>query len=196
MKRLYPRALWNLPRTGKDVYLTFDDGPVEGLTTWVLDELKRYDARATFFCVGENIRRNPQLFSRITSEGHLAANHTMTHRSGLSCTVKDYISEADTCAEIVGNRIFRPPYGRMKRSQYKALIAKGYKVVMWDVVTYDYERIRPEKVAQNAIRFTRPGSIVLFHDNTKAEANLKHALPRFLEHFASLGYSFRVLPSF
>jgi peptidoglycan-N-acetylglucosamine deacetylase len=193
IRRIYPRALWNLPRNEKAIYLTFDDGPIPGLTEWVLDELKKYDASATFFCVGANIRRYPGLFDRMKREGHLPANHTMHHTRGSRSSLYSYIKEVEECRSLVNNNLFRPPYGQLRRAQYIALLKKGYRIVLWDVISYDYEKITPVNCAKNVINKVRPGSIVLFHDNPKAEANLRHSLPLVLEHFSKQGYSFRNL---
>ena len=190
---MYRKAVWNFPRTDRIIYLTFDDGPVPGLTEWVLDELRDKKASATFFCVGENIRRHPDLFERIKSEGHTVGNHTMTHTKGFKSSVPAYLREAEECAELVGNRLFRPPYGQLKRGQYKALIQKGFRIVLWDVISYDYERINEKRCISNVLRHTRNGSIVLFHDNVKAENNLKYTLPLFLSHFSQQGYEFKSL---
>jgi peptidoglycan/xylan/chitin deacetylase (PgdA/CDA1 family) len=175
------------------IYLTFDDGPVPGLTEWVLDELKKFNAKATFFCVGANIQKHPAIFERLKSEGHTPANHTMLHIKGFKSTVKDYMNEVENCRQLVGNNLFRPPYGQLKPSQYKALRAKGFKVVFWDVISYDYEKIKEEQCFSNVMKNTRKGSVVLFHDNVKAEKNLRYTLPLFLKHFANLQFEFKAL---
>lgn len=193
LRRVYPRAVWNMGREEKVIYLTFDDGPVLGLTEWVLDLLKAYQVRATFFCVGANILRNGAVFDRIRQEGHVAANHTMHHIKGFRHNVADYVREAEECRRLVDSPLFRPPYGQLKRSQYKALIERGYKIVMWDVISYDFEKISEQRCLENVLRNTRNGSVVLFHDNVKAERNMRYALPRFLETFLEKGYSFRTL---
>jgi peptidoglycan-N-acetylglucosamine deacetylase len=193
VKQLYRGALWKVKSEGKEIYLTFDDGPVPGLTEWVLDELKRYGAKATFFCVGDNIRKYPDVFRRIIDEGHTAANHTMHHLKGFKSNVRTYLKEADECRELVGNDLFRPPYGQLTRLQYKALKRKGYRVVFWDVISYDYENIHPRQCLNTTLRNTRSGSIVLFHDNVKAEKNLRYTLPLFLKHFANLRFEFKAL---
>lgn len=180
-------------RTEKTIYLTFDDGPIPELTDWVLDQLKQFNVKATFFCVGANILKNPSVFQRIKHEGHGVANHTMTHTKGFKNTVGDYMREVDECKKLVDTKWFRPPYGQLKRSQYKALIEKGYKIALWDVISYDFEKITPEQCANNVLKNTREGSIVLFHDNIKAQNNLKYALPLFLEHFLAKNYTFSVL---
>jgi peptidoglycan-N-acetylglucosamine deacetylase len=194
LRRIYPKALWNMDRREKVIYLTFDDGPIEGLTEWVLGELQRFGAKATFFCVGANVQKHAAVFEKIKVGGHVAANHTMKHLHGLQSTVEGYLDEAEACRGLVNNALFRPPYGRMRRGQYHALLQKGYIIVLWDVISYDYENIEAEDCAGNVIRNAHNGSIVLFHDNLKAERNLKHALPRVLEHFSALGYRFEALP--
>lgn len=193
LKKLYPKAIWQINTTQKIIYLTFDDGPIPELTEWVLDELKKYNAKATFFCVGSNILKHKTIFNRIKNEGHLAANHTMLHSKGFKNTVTDYLAEVNECKQLVGNNLFRPPYGQLKRSQYKSLINNNYKVVFWDVISYDYEKITPQRCLKNVVSNTKNGSIVLFHDNIKAENNLKYVLPLFLKHFANLHFQFKAL---
>ncbi|MGZ4041953.1 MAG: polysaccharide deacetylase family protein [Bacteroidia bacterium] len=190
---LYPKALWKVNTAEKYIYLTFDDGPIPGLTEWVLDELKKYNAKATFFCVGDNISKNPLIFARIKNEGHTVANHTMHHIKGFKNSVEDYLKEVEDCDKLVGNRLFRPPYGQLKRSQYNSLNKLGYKIVLWDVISYDYESISEATCLNNCINNTKPGSIVLFHDNVKASKNLRHTLPLFLKHFANLHFQFKAL---
>ncbi|WP_317899559.1 polysaccharide deacetylase family protein [Aurantibacillus circumpalustris] len=177
----------------KNIYLTFDDGPIQGLTDWVLDELKKYNIKATFFCVGANIIRNPKVFDRVKIEGHRVGNHTMFHTKGFKTTVGDYIREVEECKRLVENNLFRPPYGQLRLGQYKALVERGYDVILWDVISYDFEHISPLKCTENVLKNTRNGSIVLFHDNVKAETNMKYALPIFLENFLQKGYSFKTL---
>ncbi|MDO8999608.1 MAG: polysaccharide deacetylase family protein [Bacteroidota bacterium] len=195
LKIIYPKAVWKINTNKKIIYLTFDDGPIAGLTEWVLDELKKYNAKATFFCVGANIVKNPEVFERIKAEGHVVANHTMTHLKGFKTKNLDYLDEVNNCKKLVKNNLFRPPYGQLKRSQYKALMSNGYKIIFWDVISYDYEKISEKAVVKNVISNTKPGSIVLFHDNYKAEKNLRFSLPLFLKHFAHLQYEFNVIES-
>jgi len=191
LKTLYPSAIWNFSRKEKIIYLTFDDGPIEGLTDWVLDVLKKYNAKATFFCVGANIIKNNQIFNRVKDHGHAVANHTMFHIKGFHSELEPYLKEVEECEKLLNNKLFRPPYGQIKRNQYKALMNIGYRIVFWDVISYDYEKIKEEAVLKNVIKNTKAGSIVLFHDNIKAEKNLKYALPLFLEHFSRLGFEFK-----
>lgn len=193
LKKVYPKAQWHFGREEKNLYLTFDDGPVPGITEWILDELKKYEAKATFFCVGANVLKHESVFARILEEGHSAGNHGMFHSRGFSTGVENYISETEACQKLIGNYLFRPPYGQMKRAQYRNLIKKGYKIVMWDVISYDYEKINPERCLNIVLNNTRNGSIVVFHDNLKAEDNLRYCLPKTLSHFAELGYSFKAI---
>ena len=195
LRKIYPRAQWHLSRRDKTIYLTFDDGPIPELTEWVLDVLKQYNAKSTFFCVGSNILKHPAIFSRILAEGHVAANHTMFHTKGLKVKTSAYMEEVTACAELTQNQLFRPPYGRMRVAQYKALLKKGYKIIMWDVISYDYEKITPQKCLQNVVKHARNGSIVLFHDNLKANDNIRYALPAFLKLYAEKGYQFKAIPS-
>lgn len=193
LKKLYPKAVWNLDRNEKTIYLTFDDGPIPGLTEWVLSQLSIYNAKATFFCVGANILKHNAVFERVKQEGHLIANHTMFHLKGFKNNVPDYMREVEDCEKLTGTKFFRPPYGQLKRSQYKALLEKNYKIIFWDVISYDYENIPQEECLKNVISNTSHGSVVLFHDSLKAEKNMKYALPVFLKHFSELGYAFKTL---
>jgi len=193
LKKIYPKAVWKINTLEKSIYLTFDDGPVPELTYWVLNELNKYNAKATFFCVGANILKNPDIFKRIKTEGHQVANHTMFHCKGFKHSVKDYVNEVNECKQLIKNNLFRPPYGQLKRSQYRALIKNKYKIIFWDVISYDYEKISEEQCAKNVLSNTKNGSIILFHDNVKAEKNLKYTLPLLLKHFANLQYKFKAI---
>lgn len=195
LKKIYPGALWNFNRSEKNIYLTFDDGPVPGLTDWILEVLEKFNAKATFFCVGANVLKHPDLFNKVKEAGHTVANHTMFHTKGLGTSVEQYLRETEECRALVGNNLFRPPYGKIKRSQFRELMARGYRVVLWDVISYDYEKIEPRECAVKVIRNCRPGSIVLFHDNIKAEHNMKYALPLMLKYFSEKGFRFRAIVS-
>jgi peptidoglycan-N-acetylglucosamine deacetylase len=191
LKKIYPKAIWNFNRIDKVIYLTFDDGPIEHLTEWVLDELNKVGAKATFFCVGSNVERNPLIYNRIKDAGHQVANHTYSHVKGFQHTVSNYLLEIAKCDKLVHSKLFRPPYGQLKLSQYKAILKQNYKIILWDVISYDYEKINPELCLKNIIKYSQNGSVVLFHDNIKAEKNLKYALPLFLKHFKELGFVFK-----
>jgi len=181
-----------MPQEGnKVVYLTFDDGPVPGVTTWLLDLLSKYKIKGTFFCVGENIFKYPFIYSRIVQEGHSTGNHTYNHLQGLKSTNNDFFRNIRQADALIGSNLFRPPHGLLKRSQYRYLVKK-YKIVMWDVISCDYNRNIPkEEVLNNVLEFTRPGSIITFHDSYKAEPHLRWVLPRAIEALKSQGYEFR-----
>jgi peptidoglycan-N-acetylglucosamine deacetylase len=193
LKKFYPKAIWNLNREEKTIYLTFDDGPIPELTEWVIEELKKYKAKATFFCVGANILKHYTIFEKVKVDGHTVANHTMFHTKGFQTNVAEYVKEVEDCDKLVQNKLFRPPYGKIKPSQYKALHERGYKVIFWDVISYDYETIHPKECASKVIRHVKNGSIVLFHDNIKAEKNLRYSLPIVLKYFSEKGYRFEAI---
>lgn len=193
LRMLYPKAVWNAKTVVPTLFLTFDDGPIPGLTEWVLDTLKTYNVKGTFFCVGENIAKNKAVFNRIIEEGHSAGNHTYNHIKGFKSNTSAYLENTEKCELITNSKLFRPPYGQMKKSQYKALLERGYKIIMWDVISYDYENISPESCLKNVIKNVKNGSIVLFHDNIKAEEKIKYALPKTIEYFLKLNYKFAAL---
>lgn len=193
VRSMYPKAVWKMETADPTLYLTFDDGPIPGLTEWVLDLLKEQGIKATFFCVGHNIEKHPHIYQRIKDESHSIGNHTFNHLKGFNCKTEDYMKNTQQCEALTGTRLFRPPYGQLKPSQYSALLKEGYKIVMWDVISYDYEKISPEACFENVKSNARAGSIVLFHDNLKAEANLKYALPRTIDHFLKLNHNFAAL---
>ena len=196
LKKLYPSLLWQVPTVEKEIYLTFDDGPIPELTPWVLDTLKSFEVKATFFCVGENLQLHRTIAERIVAEGHCMGNHTHNHLNGWKTPLADYmenVSKADKeLQQLTKTDLFRPPYGRISRNQIKAL---GHKrIIMWDVLSGDYSiKLSPQTVLEKSIEYTSPGSIVLFHDNEKATERLKYALPNYIEHFQEQGYSFKTL---
>ena len=193
LSRLYPNSIWRKERTELKIYLTFDDGPIPDLTPWVLDVLKHYNIKATFFCVGQNISKNPEIFKRVLDEGHQVGNHTYNHIKGWKSSNENYIDNVKKCQELTKTNLFRPPYGRITKKQFK-LLSPDYNVVFWDVLTHDYDnRLTPEKCFKNAVKYTRNGSIIVFHDNIKAEQNLKYALPLYIEYFLKLNYKFATL---
>lgn len=194
LKLLYPKLTWRIPTEENVIYLTFDDGPVAGPTEFVLDTLKSYQAKATFFCIGNNIKKNGPLFQRIKRDGHAVGNHTFNHARGWNTNNEVYINEVNECQELIGtSKLFRPPYGRIKRSQLRQL--SNYDIIMWDVLSYDYAKsVSPARCLKGVIAATRKGSIVVFHDSLKAERNMSYALPKFLEYFSIKGYVFESLP--
>lgn len=197
---LYPGLTWRLSPEHKDLYLTFDDGPMPGPTDFVLDQLSRVNAKATFFCIGDNVRKHPETFRRVLNEGHAVGNHTFNHLSGWTTSVLAYSANAIQCAEEMEKggsapvSLFRPPYGRITRRQV-ARLKNDYKIIMWDVLTNDYaQSLKEEDCLRGTLAATRPGSIVVFHDSLKAERNMTYVLPRFLDYFAGQGYAFKSLP--
>ncbi len=203
-KKMFPNYIWNMSTTEKTIYLTFDDGPTPYITDWVLATLRSFNAKATFFCIGKNVQDNPNLFNLILEEGHSIGNHTQNHLKGWKNTTKDYvknIKEADnTFKKSIANanhtlqNIFRPPYGKITRPQGKMLIRLGYKIIMWDVISFDWDKtLAKENCLKNVLSKTKNGSIVVFHDSVKASKNMQYALPKVLKHFSKKGYSFKAL---
>ncbi|MFA6238167.1 MAG: polysaccharide deacetylase family protein [Bacteriovorax sp.] len=189
-KLLYPKIVWNFSRNEKNIYLTFDDGPIPELTEWILDELDKFNAKATFFCVGSNIINNPSIFEKIIKSGHAVANHSMNHLKGFKLNIEEFMQNAEECEILIKNKYFRPPFGQMTPAQYKAIVEKNFQIIYWDVFSGDYLEISPQECAKTVIKKTRNGSIVLFHDNLKSESNLRHALPIVLKHFSEQNYNF------
>jgi peptidoglycan/xylan/chitin deacetylase (PgdA/CDA1 family) len=196
---LYPSLTWRIPTHNKEIYLTFDDGPVHGPTDFVLAELERRAVKATFFCIGDNIVKHQALFTRVVAAGHAIGNHTFNHLNGWKTRTAAYVENAmkfDASLRQVHqapSAVFRPPYGRIRRAQIHAL-QPHYRIIMWDVLSRDYDKhLKPERCLRNTIAVTRPGSVVVFHDSYKAEKNLVYALPRFIDHFCDKGFTFKVL---
>lgn len=192
---LFPEAIWRLKKRGrKVVYLTFDDGPIQEVTPWVLDTLDRYNIKATFFMVGENVCRNPGLFEEIKKRGHSWGNHTMHHLQGMKVRSVNYLRDLNAANTIIQSSLFRPPHGIIRWAQAK-VIKNHYNIVMYDLVTRDYSRkLSPDKVFENVRRYTRNGSIIVFHDSLKARKNIMATLPRAIEWLQSEGYEFARLP--
>lgn len=192
---LFPEALWRIKHKGRrSVYLTFDDGPIPEVTPWVLDLLDHYGVKATFFLVGDNVRRNPDLLEEIKRRGHSWGNHTMHHLQGIKVTSLRYMRDLTEADMLIGSPLFRPPHGLLRWSQ-AAAIKNRYNLVMYDVVTRDYSnKLSPDEVVDNVKRYTRNGSIIVFHDSLKAEKNLRTALPRAIEWLKNQGYEFRQIP--
>ncbi len=189
---IYPRALWRMDKNVKAVYLTFDDGPIPGITPWVLDLLDQYNIKATFFLVGDNVRKHPEEFRMIVERGHRLGNHTYNHIGGFRYLSYNYLENTDKANEVLQTDLFRPPHGWMRWGQYMVL-RKKYRIVMWDLVTRDYsKKLNGRQVLRNVKRYVRNGSIITFHDSIKAEKNLKYALPRAIEWLLEQGYEFKV----
>ena len=194
LRLLYRDLIWRMPAEGKDLYLTFDDGPVPVVTPWVLDELRAHNARASFFVIGANAAAQPDLLERIRREGHSVGNHTWSHENGWRTTLRAYMASIERTQAITGTPLFRPPYGRITRAQSRAMHAR-HDIVMWSVLSADYDtETGEEECLRNVLRHARPGSIIVFHDSLKAEQRLRFALPRVLSHFSGLGYVFKCLP--
>jgi peptidoglycan-N-acetylglucosamine deacetylase len=198
LKKIYPNRLWNVDTKEKAIYLTFDDGPHPVATPFVLDELNKYNAKATFFCLGKNVVNYPVIYKRILEEGHHTGNHTQNHLNGWKTTIDDYLSDVSEAASNINTDLFRPPYGKIKRLQAngirKAMNNRLTKIVMWDVLSGDFdESLSKEKCLENVINETKAGSIIVFHDSQKAYPKLEYALPLFLQLFAGKGFIFRSL---
>lgn len=195
LKKIFPKRIWSLPNNTNSVYLTFDDGPISEITPWVLDTLKQSNAKATFFCIGDNIRKHPSIFDTILSEGHAIGNHTFNHLNGWKTSFSDYIINAEKFESIQkkltnSRKLFRPPYGKMTSKQANYLQKKEYSIIMWDVLSADFDvNISEEKCLQNVLKNIKPGSIVVFHDSLKAEKNLKYVLPKVLDYLYKNGMS-------
>lgn len=193
LKNLYSSATWRVSAFQKKIYLTFDDGPIPEITPWVLDVLKQHNATATFFCVGDNIKKHPAIYNRILHEKHRIGNHTFNHINGWNTDTPTYIENIEKCAAVAATNLFRPPYGKLKPSQVRWL-KKSYTIIMWDVLSGDYDKnTTPEQCLQNVCNNTRSGSIIVFHDSQKAFKNLEYTLPRFLHYAQEQGYEFERL---
>nr|WP_230158677.1 polysaccharide deacetylase family protein [Flavobacterium sp. CECT 9288] len=202
IKTLFSKWIWDIPNTKKVVYLTFDDGPTPEVTSWVLDELNKYNFKTTFFCIGDNIRKYPVIFKKIISEGHAVGNHTFNHLNGWKTSTQNYIDNTELCQEIIDknmqynsdSKIFRPPYGKIKKAQSRALLKMGYKIIMWDVLSADFDgKITNEECLNNVIMNLQPGSIIVFHDSIKAFEKLKYVLPATLQYLQDNNYETKVI---
>lgn len=193
LRSVYFHATWRKSRSEKVLYLTFDDGPIPEVTPWVLDILDHYQIKATFFCVGENVMRYPDLYQEIIRRGHRTGNHTYNHLRGFFTKTPLYMENTEKASSYIDSDLFRPPHGEMRSSQFRTL-GKKYKVVLWDVITRDYNQKLPkEKVLKIAKKYARNGSIIVFHDSLKAEKNMRYAMPRAIKFLLEEGYQFRSL---
>lgn len=196
---IFNKQLWSIPTSGKELYLTFDDGPTPEITEWVLGQLKKHRAKATFFCIGKNVVSHPSIAAKIIADGHQIGNHTHNHLQGWKTTPDSYLKNVFKATETleklaIHTLLFRPPYGKITLSQVKKLRKKGYKIVMWDVLSEDYNSaINSEKCLQNILKHAQKGSIVVFHDSVKAASHLKEVLPKVLKYYREKGYEFKTL---
>lgn len=194
VKWLFPNYIWDFKTKHKTVWLTFDDGPIPEITEWVLEQLEKHHAKATFFCIGDNVRKHPEIFNKVVEAGHTVGNHTFNHLSGWKTETSVYIDNVELCtAEIAklgqSPKIMRPPYGKIKRNQGRILRKAGYKIVMWDIVSADFDQtISPEACLNNVLKNVEPRSIIVFHDSIKAFKNLQYALPKTLQFLTENGY--------
>lgn len=191
---LFKEAVWRFEETEQVVYLTFDDGPIPEVTPWLLDLLRKEEIKATFFCVGENVMKYPEIYRQILDDGHSVGNHTYNHWQGIRTENQNYFSNIEKAGEFIDSDLFRPPHGWLKRSQYLHL-KKQFRIIMWDLISCDYDaRIKPAKVLKNITDYVRTGSVITFHDSLRARHNLTKALPPVIRHLKEQGYSFKAIP--
>lgn len=201
---LFPNYIWHINTLEKVIYLTFDDGPTPKITRYTLDVLAKFNAKATFFCIGANIKKYPNIFKEIIKEKHTIGNHTQHHLKGWSTKTTDYLLDIKTCkttinSQLINNsfidtNLLRPPYGKITPKQGKILRAEGYKIVMWDILSFDWDTsVTPQHCLQHVISNAKEGSIIVFHDSIKASKNMQYALPRVLKFFTERGYNFKAL---
>ena len=200
--KLFPNYVWRIETERKELYLTFDDGPTADITPWVLDTLKTFNAKATFFCIGKNVKNHPDIFNRILTEGHSIGNHTYSHMKGWRNKTPEYIKNFLLAEKIIKSEIrnqgsklqklFRPPYGQIKPQQGTKILEQGYKIIMWDVLSFDWDKtVSQENCLDNVLSKSKQGSIIVFHDSVKASRNMQFALPKVLEHFSNKGFQFK-----
>lgn len=193
-RMLFPETVWRIPMKHKAVFLTFDDGPIPEVTPWVLDLLDHYGIKATFFCVGDNVRKHPETFRMVVERGHSVGNHTMHHLQGAKVTTARYVADIMEAHALIDSPLFRPPHGLIRWKQAVA-IKDNMRIIMYDLVTRDYsKKLTGEQVLDNVRRYVRNGSIIVFHDSLKSESNLRYALPRAIEWLKENGYQFLPIP--
>lgn len=191
IRNFFPSLTWDFEciENSKTVFITFDDGPTEDITYWILDKLDSYDAKATFFCLGKNVELHNNQYKEIVKRGHVVGNHTYSHLKGWEVSTASYLEDIDLANDMIGSNLFRPPYGRISIPQIKK-VAERYNIIMWDVLSMDYSNlISPRKCLRNVLENIRGGSIIVFHDSAKSEVNMKYVLPRVLEYLKDNGYS-------
>ena len=193
LKWFYPGLTWNKSRAERTIYLTFDDGPIPEVTPFVLQTLEKYQAKATFFCIGDNVQKHPEIFEAVKAGGHTIGNHTFNHLCGWDTPDEIYLENTEKCNLLIKAKLFRPPHGRAKKSQL-AILKKQYEVIMWDVLSGDFDtELSPQKCYQNVVDKSSNGSIVVFHDSLKAWPKLEFTLPKALEFWQDKGYAFKSL---
>lgn len=196
LKKLYPQLVWNADRAERAIYLTFDDGPIPVVTPFVLKTLEKFNAKATFFCIGDNVQKHPDIYQQLQAKGHAIGNHTFNHLKGWKTEDGVYVDNFIKADELLKTSLFRPPYGRIKRSQIKQLRAlkPDLKIIMWDVLSGDFDiNLKPADCLRGVLKHTGNGAIVVFHDSLKAFERLEYVLPRALEAWSKAGYRFEVL---
>ena len=200
LERLFSSYTWRFDTDRKEIFLTFDDGPTPEITPFVLKQLKQYNAKATFFCIGKNIENHPEIFHQILSEKHSVGNHTQNHLNGWKTKNINYLDSVLKCEDVISNladktkesKLFRPPYGRIKKSQAKEILKRGYRIIMWNVLSADFDKsISKEKCLENVLKNTKKGGVIVFHDSLKASEKLQFVLPKVLEEFSKKGFSFK-----
>ena len=195
IQRLFSRYTWRFSSSKKEVYLTFDDGPTPEVTNFVLSELKKHNAKATFFCIGKNVKSHPSIYQEILKDGHSVGNHTFLHLKGTKTKNTVYLDDTKHASAHIHSNLFRPPYGKMKLSQAKMLRKSGYQIIMWNVLSGDFDlAITPEKCLENVLRNTTNGSIIVMHDSLKAKEKIFYALPRILVYFQEKGIQLKAIP--
>jgi len=194
LRKLFPGCVWDIKTKEKTIYITFDDGPHPSITPFVLNELKKYNAKATFFCIGDNVKKFPAVYQQVIDEGHAIGNHTMHHINGWKNKDENYLGDIAEAHQYIHTNLFRPPYGRITKSQIRKLHSSNLKLqtIMWSVLAGDWiATLSAEKCFTQVKNNVRPGSIIVFHDSDKANERMSYALPKLLEHFSKQGYSFK-----
>ncbi|QDO92966.1 polysaccharide deacetylase family protein [Formosa sediminum] len=195
IKGIFPNYVWDMPLLdNKTIYLTFDDGPHPEITPWVLKTLACYNAKATFFCIGDNVRKYPETFTNTINAGHSIGNHTFNHLNGWHTNTNEYVKNVEKAAQLIPSKLFRPPYGKIKNKQANILRQHGYKIIMWSIISFDWDKnLKAEQCLNHVIKHAEDGHIIVFHDSLKAAKNMQFALPKVLAYFSEKGYQFKGL---